>query len=74
MAGNRGGAFGWFQNAAEHANDCGLAGAIWPEKSENGPARDGEADVINRRKMPEAPRQVRALDHGLSHVTSLAGC
>src|ERR1043165_8317872 len=67
---NRCVSFGWFENSAKHANHCRFAGAIWTQKSKNRSARDRKADVIDRGKMAEEPRQIRALDHGLGHVTS----
>src|SRR2546430_47608 len=60
-----------FENSAEHADHCRFARTIRAKKSEDRTARNREADVIHRGEMAETPRQVRALDHGLGHVTSI---
>src|SRR5437763_15008059 len=48
-----GGAFRRLQNAAEHPDDGGFAGSVWPEKSKNQAARDRKADVNDGGKMGE---------------------
>ena len=67
VAGDPRGAFRRFENAAEHSDDGGFAGAVRPEKSEDRAARDGKADVIDGGESAEALRQPLALDHRVGH-------
>ena len=65
-AADAGGALGRLEDAAEHADDGGFAGAVRAEETEDRAALDGEADVIDGGEVAEAFRQPVALDH---HVT-----
>src|SRR5947207_14424082 len=51
------------EQAAQHANDGGFAGAIWAEETEDGTLTDRETDVIDGGEAAEAPGQVLTEDH-----------
>ena len=59
-------AAGRFEDAAEHADDRRLTGAVWAEETEDRLFRDGEADVIDRGKVAKLLRQVGALNHQIT--------
>jgi hypothetical protein len=48
--------------AEEHANGCGLAGAIGTEESIDRPPGDFEIQPLHRDEVSEAPSQVRGFD------------
>src|SRR5262249_44213784 len=49
--------------AAEHVDECTLAGAVLSEKSMDPPGVQGQGDVVERNDTGEGPDDVRQLDH-----------
>ncbi len=58
MAGHPGLAFGGIDQAAQQAQRGGLAGAVRSDQAEDLAARDFEIEMIDRRQLAEAARQV----------------
>lgn len=63
-AGDFGGSFGGFEDAAEHADDGGFAGAVGAEEAKDGAFGDVEGDVVDGGEVAEAFGEVMAFDHG----------
>ena len=57
-------AAGGIEDAAEHPDEGGLAGAVRAEDAEDLPAADVERDVAHGDELAEAARQVRRVDDG----------
>ena len=64
QAGDLGAAAGGRQQAAQHAEGGGLAGAVRPQQAEDFAALHGEADVVDRDESAEAAHQVVHFDGG----------
>ena len=52
------------RQAAQHANDRGLARFVRPEETEDRTLADGKRNMIHCREMAEALRQHFTFDHG----------
>ena len=50
----------WLQEAQDHSDGCGLAGAITADECEDAAARHAEGDAVDRVSSPEVARSPRA--------------
>ncbi len=53
------------QDAQHHAQRGRLAGAVGPEEAQDGAARQGEAEIVDRREIAEALGDVGEFDDGI---------
>ena len=61
------------RQAAQPADDRGLARPVRPEETEDRTLADGKRNMIHRREMPEALGERFALDHGFGGHESYSG-
>ena len=59
------------EEARQHPDRRRLSGPVRAEESEDLPARNVEADAVDRREVAEAPRQGADGDGGVAHASSL---